>query len=101
MNYIRFLPAVVLLGMVCAAAAQEEADKQRTEAIEEIVIAGHPLSAEGLATPADVLPQQELERKAADSIGATVAGEPGIHNSSFGVAAGRPVIRGLGALACG
>ena len=57
---------------------------------------GHPLSAEGLATPADVLADPELKRKLADSIGATVANEPGIHSSSFGVAVGRPVIHGLG-----
>ena len=57
---------------------------------------GHPLSAEGLATPADVLANRELKRKLAASIGATVANEPGIHSSSFGVAVGRPVIHGLG-----
>ena len=39
---------------------------------------------------------EELDRKAADSIGATVGNEPGIHNSSFGAAVGRPVIHGLG-----
>ena len=38
----------------------------------------------------------ELERKAVDNIGATVGNEPGIHNSSFGAGAGRPVIHGLG-----
>ena len=38
----------------------------------------------------------DLERKAVDNIGATVGNEPGIHNSSYGVGAGRPVIHGLG-----
>lgn len=74
----------------------QEADEGADEAIEEIVIVGHPLSAEGLATPAEVLAGRELERKVAHNIGDTVGGEPGIHNSSFGLAVGRPVIHGLG-----
>ena len=74
----------------------EETSTASDELIEEIVVVGHPLSGEGLALPATVLSADELERKAADSIGATVGNEPGIHNSSFGAAAGRPVIHGLG-----
>ena len=85
--------------LLCAAApvmAQEQAQEKQPEAIEEIVISAHPLSAEGLATPADALDGEELKRKLADSIGATVAGEPGIHNAPFGAAVGRPVIHGMG-----
>ena len=53
------------------------------------------MSAEGLAQAADVLGGEELDRKAADNIGATVGNQPGIHNASFGAALGRPVIHGL------
>ena len=96
MKYLRIYSAVALIACAPAVLGHEEAEEGDSEAIEEIVIVGHPLSAEGLATPADVLANRELKRKLADSIGATVAGEPGIHNSSFGVAVGRPVIHGLG-----
>ena len=94
MTYPRIVAAVALLAAASPVPAQEE--DENNESIEEIVITGHPLSAEGLATPADAMDGDELERKVADSIGATVGGEPGIHNSSFGVAVGRPVIHGLG-----
>ena len=96
MNYLRICSAVALIACASAVSGHEDAHEHNGEAIEEIVIMGHPLSAEGLATPADVLANRELKRKLADSIGATVAGEPGIHSSSFGVAVGRPVIHGLG-----
>ena len=96
MNYLRICPAVALMACSPAVSGHEDDHGHNGEAIEEIVIMGHPLSAEGLATPADVLANRELKRKLADSIGATVAGEPGIHSSSFGVAVGRPVIHGLG-----
>ena len=94
MKYPTILSAVALLAAAPPVSAQEEDDNN--DAIEEIVITAHPLSAEGLATPADAMDSEELERKLADSIGATVGGEPGIHDSSFGVAVGRPVIHGLG-----
>ena len=90
--------AVALLGISSAVYGHddEHEDHHHHGAIDEILVVGHPLSAEGLATPIEVLGGRELERKVADSIGATVANEPGIHNSSFGVAVGRPIIHGLG-----
>ena len=78
-----------------AAFAGEAPDGEEPSAIEEIIVVGHPLSGEGLAQASDVLAGEELDRKAADSIGATIGNEPGIHNSSFGAAVGRPVIHGL------
>ena len=96
MKHLEYLSAAALLCVAPAVLSQEQADENQSEAIEEIVILGHPLSAEGLATPADVLTGEELERKLAETLGATVAGEPGIHNGSFGIAVGRPVIHGLG-----
>ena len=75
--------------------AGEAPDGEEPSAIEEIIVVGHPLSGEGLAQATDVVSGEELDRKAANSIGATVGYEPGIHNSSFGAAVGRPVIHGL------
>ena len=64
--------------------------------LEEVLVLGHPLSGEGFAQISDVLDSEDLKRKAADNIGATIGNEPGVHNASFGAAIGRPVIRGLG-----
>ncbi|MCY3810203.1 MAG: TonB-dependent receptor [Gammaproteobacteria bacterium] len=80
--------------LAAAALAGETATEE--EQIEEIIVLAHPLARDGLAQPSDVLGADELERKAVDNIGATVGNEPGIHNSSYGVGAGRPVIHGLG-----
>ena len=96
MKYSKILTVFALLGIAPAVYCDDHDHDDHDHAIDEIVIVGHPLSAEGLATPADVLGGRELQRKVADSIGATVASEPGIHNGSFGVAVGRPVIHGLG-----
>ena len=99
MKYSRIVTLAALLGISSAVYGHDDEHEDHHHhhgAIDEIVIVGHPLSAEGLATPIEVLGGRELERKVADSIGATVANEPGIHNSSFGVAVGRPIIHGLG-----
>ena len=63
--------------------------------IEEIVVTAHPLSGEGLSQATDVLQGEELHRKLASNIGATLAKQPGIHAATFGNAVGRPVIHGL------
>ena len=75
--------------------ADEAPDEEETPVLEQIVVVAHPLSGEGLAQAADVLGGEELDRKVADNIGATVGNQPGIHNASFGAVLGRPVIHGL------
>ena len=75
--------------LVCSVTAAEE------RPIEEIVVISHPLSGEGLSQAADVLQGEELHRKLASNIGATLARQPGIHSAAFGNAVGRPVIHGL------
>ncbi len=91
----KIFPAVAMFCIAPAVLGQDEAEENPSEVIEEIVILGHPLAEDGLASPVDVLAGEELERKLADTLGATVGGEPGIHNGSFGIAVGRPVIHGL------
>ena len=82
--------------MSAAALGAEAAGEEEPGAIEEVIVLAHPLGDEGLAQASEVLDVDELERKAVDNIGATVGSEPGIHNSAYGVGAGRPVIHGLG-----
>ena len=87
------LPALVML---FAGAMAQAADGAGDMEIEEIIVTAHPLSAEGLSQDSIVLQGAALERVRANSIGETLGQQPGIHNSSFGKAVGRPVIHGLG-----
>ena len=96
MNRIQLIFAAVATCLGGAAFTAEVPDGEQSSEIEEIVVLAHPLGSEGLAQASDVLEEEELERKAVDNIGATVGNEPGIHNSSYGAAAGRPIIHGLG-----
>lgn len=96
MNCNKALLAAALFALPVAAVGDEEAGDEKPPVLEEILVSGHPLSAEGLATPADIVAGEELDRKVAASIGETVGSLPGVHNSSFGTAVGRPVIHGLG-----
>ena len=89
-----FAAVAVCLGVVAFAA--EASDEEPSSELEEIVVTAHPLASDGLAQPSDVMETDELDRKIVDNIGATVGNEPGIHNSAYGVGAGRPVIHGLG-----
>ncbi len=96
------LPAccIAAVGLFHSAYAQQ-ADKpvhkhKAQPVLEEVHVIGHPLSAEGLAQAATVLSGEDLQRKLQTSIGDTVALEPGMRSASFGQAAGRPVIHGLG-----
>lgn len=65
--------------------------------IEEIVIRATPFANNGTAQSLVVLSGDELAEKVQNSLGATVAKEPGVRSASFGAAVGRPVIHGLGA----
>lgn len=75
--------------------AKKEIKKEK-KATEVIEVTSHPLSAEGLSQPALVLDGEELAQNVRDSIGDTIGMSAGMRNSEFGVAAGRPVIHGLG-----
>ena len=63
--------------------------------IEEIVVTGpfHKPLAES-ALPIGVLSGEALRRQAANSLGATLDSQPGVHSASFGPGVGQPVIRG-------
>ena len=96
MKRMQRLLAAVATCLGATASAGDAPEKEQPSEIEEVIVLAHPLARDGLAQPSDVLDADELERKTVDNIGATVGNEPGIHNSSYGVGAGRPVIHGLG-----
>ena len=96
MKRMQQLLATAAICLGATASAVDASDNEQSPEIEELIVLAHPLARDGLAQPSDVLDADELERKAVDNIGATVGNEPGIHNSAYGVGAGRPVIHGLG-----
>jgi iron complex outermembrane receptor protein len=55
-----------------------------------------PRSTRDMLTPATVVAADELELNRAPTIGEVLDGQAGVHTSSFGGGASRPVIRGLG-----
>ncbi|MCY4128494.1 MAG: TonB-dependent receptor [Gammaproteobacteria bacterium] len=81
--------------LAIATLAEETPIEENSDIIEEVIVKAHPLSQDGLAQSSDVLDANELEIETMDNVGALVGNEPGIHNSSYGVGAGRPVIHGL------
>ncbi|MDP6970832.1 MAG: TonB-dependent receptor [Pseudomonadales bacterium] len=85
-----------LIAVACVATAgAPTAHSQNERPIEEVVVVAHPLSGEGLAQASSTLDGEKLRRSLGASLGTTVERTAGIHNSSFGEAAGRPVIHGL------
>ena len=94
MRALLIVPAVVTASLF-ATATQAQPAEQKTDELEEILVRAHPLSGDGLSQAALVVEGDELKRNLSANIGETLARQPGIQNSSFGNAAGRPVIRGL------
>ncbi|MGD9342286.1 MAG: TonB-dependent receptor plug domain-containing protein, partial [Chromatiales bacterium] len=87
---------LIACGLLLAASAPVTAQTpEEPMEMEELTVIAHPLSAEGLAQAGLVVEGETLTRNLSANIGETLHRLPGVHNSSFGNAAGRPVIRGL------
>lgn len=54
-----------------------------------------PRSSRDMLNPATVVAGDNLEQSMAATLGAVLDGQPGVHSTSFGAGASRPVIRGL------
>jgi len=91
------VPSLTLSAYVSADSGDLESNsaEDARPTLEEVVVSGHPLSAEGLAQPFVLLDGDELRSAQAASIGETLTRLPSITTTSFGQAVGRPVIRGL------
>ncbi len=65
--------------------------------LDKVVISAHSFDQgqDEMAQPATLLIDEALDRQRAANLGATLAGQAGIHNSSYGSAVGRPVVRGM------
>ena len=77
--------------------AQENVELDHVE-LDKVRVTATPTnqSQSEIVQPSIVLTGEELDRYRAESLGDTLAQQPGVHNASYGTAVGRPVIRGLG-----
>lgn len=77
---------------------ETESHTERSE-LETIVVSALPIARSKLesAQPIDVLFGEQLDDRRGLTLGETLMKQPGVHSTSYGPGAGRPVIRGLGA----
>ncbi len=82
-------------GAVENASVDQDARLQNNLKLETVIVSAplHKTAAE-TALPVTVLAGDELQRRGAASIGATLDSSPGLANASFGPGVGQPVIRG-------
>lgn len=75
--------------------ANDVSNTSTKEHVESVIVTAplHKTAAE-TALPVTVLGGEELQQRAAGSIGATLDNSPGLANASFGPGVGQPVIRG-------
>ncbi|RFF29682.1 TonB-dependent receptor [Wenzhouxiangella sediminis] len=90
-------------GLLPVAALAQEANQEpesHTERgeLEKMVVSALPIARSKLdsAQPIDVLFGEELDDRRGMTLGETLMQQPGVHSTSYGPGAGRPVIRGLG-----
>jgi len=91
------LKLFTLLFSSSVAFGQDESKSNVVQELEPIVVESSPLSPSvSEATQAwSVLDGRKLDRARANTIGETLANEPGVSQSFFGPSASRPIIRGL------
>ena len=88
------LSLAVLMALPLHAVAAENAPPPT---LAPVTVSASPLALgrDDLSTPATVLEEEDLVIRRDATLGDTLDGEPGIHTSTFGRGATRPVIRGL------
>ncbi len=71
--------------------------KEDTVALNPVVVTASPFiqQKDELVIPASELNGETLRRSASSTLGETLSGQPGVHSTSYGPGAGRPVIRGF------
>ena len=66
--------------------------------IDKLIVISDPFGdrvADDLINSVTVITDEELARRQSTTLGETLSGLPGVHNSDFGPGVGRPVVRGL------
>lgn len=93
----RISPASLLLVGTTMAAAQTN-DPTNGANIEEVIVRSSPLQTgiREVVLGTTVLGREELRRDLDNTIGQTLAAQPGVSSTWFGPGASRPIIRGLG-----
>ncbi|WP_419812528.1 TonB-dependent receptor [Bacterioplanoides sp.] len=87
-----------LLALAVASASFTPVHAQDNVELDTVRVTATPTnqSQADIVQPTIVLTGEALDRQRAESLGDTLGQQPGVHNSSYGTAVGRPVIRGLG-----
>lgn len=87
----------VLSMTACAASAQQATETTQQPVDETIVIRANPLNKTALEStqPVNIISGDELKQKHSQTLGETLALEPGINNTHYTAGAGSPIIRGL------
>lgn len=77
---------------------QEPGAHTERDELDRVVVTALPIKRSKLdsAQPIDVLFGEELNDRRGMTLGETLMRQPGVHSTSYGPGAGRPVIRGLG-----
>lgn len=92
------LPHLGMLSVLMISHVQ--AEEQVTEEglqLDKVVISAHSFDQgqDEMSQPASLLNGEDLIRQRSNNLGETLSTQVGIHNSSYGLAVGRPVIRGM------
>ncbi|MEO7686685.1 MAG: TonB-dependent receptor plug domain-containing protein, partial [Nitrosospira sp.] len=94
----RFFGSAIIMLTVFGVASVQAQDAGKDSVLPPVVVTSTPFenrSELDMAQPASVLKGEDLRRKREASLGDTLSRELGVASSSFGPAAGRPIIRGL------
>jgi iron complex outermembrane receptor protein len=92
----RCAPALLSAVFTLPSAAQTPAAATPNETrLAPVVVTGNPLRSTEIATPVSVLDGDELVLRRGNSLGDTLASQPGVASTYFGPSANRPTIRGL------
>ena len=77
---------------------QSDLEPDSTIVLGSQVVTGSPIikNSSELAIPVSSIEKQDLNRRAAATLGETLNGTPGVHATSFGPGSSRPIIRGFG-----
>ena len=95
-NNIKACSVSILIAAALGATSTINAQSNDDDDIEEITIKAHPLHEQGLSQNISILSGEELTDAIESNLGDTLAKQVGVRSASFGIAAGRPIIRGLG-----